>query len=447
MSDLPSGWAEATLEELAASEPAAITDGPFGSNLKTEHYTDHGPRVIRLQNIGDGSFRDAEAHVSEDHFKRLLKHEAVAGDVIIAALGEVLPRACLVPSWLGPAIVKADCVRFRANRLAATPAFIALALNSPQLRSQATALISGVGRPRLNLKKIRGLTLPVPPLAEQQRIVAAIEERFTRLDAADASLRSAEQRCRNFRTAALGVSIDERWPLQPLGDLLDGIEAGKSFRTTGQPADLDHFGVIKVSAMTWGEFREDEQKEVPDGRSIDPRLEIRPGDLLLSRANTADYVGATVLVGQCRPKLLLSDKSMRLLPNQSVDGRWLVRALSSRSARSQMSLLATGTSDSMRNISQAKVRQILLPVPPQNEQDRLADEVDRLLTLEDGAARLIQSGLRRSEGLRRSILEQAFTGQLVPQDPGDAPASELLEKIRADRAAAPARKSGRRRVS
>jgi type I restriction enzyme S subunit len=70
----------------------SITDGPFGSNLKTEHYTDSGPRVIRLQNIGDGVFVDAVAHISAEHFETLRKHEVFGGDLVIAALGETLPR-------------------------------------------------------------------------------------------------------------------------------------------------------------------------------------------------------------------------------------------------------------------------------------------------------------------------------------------------------------------
>ena len=81
------------------SEPNAITDGPFGSNLKTSHYTDAGPRVIRLQNIGDGFFVDGSAHISQTHFNTLRKHEIVAGDLAIAALGETLPRSCVAPAW------------------------------------------------------------------------------------------------------------------------------------------------------------------------------------------------------------------------------------------------------------------------------------------------------------------------------------------------------------
>ena len=74
-------WVWATLKDLAAPEANAITDGPFGSNLKTSHYTDTGPRVIRLQNIGDGLFRDEYAHISTSHFESLKKHEIKAGDL------------------------------------------------------------------------------------------------------------------------------------------------------------------------------------------------------------------------------------------------------------------------------------------------------------------------------------------------------------------------------
>jgi type I restriction enzyme S subunit len=84
---LPIGWAWITLAQLASPEKNAITDGPFGSNLKTEHYTKTGPRVIRLQNIGDGRFRDAHAHISEDRFRALEKHAICSGDLAIATLG------------------------------------------------------------------------------------------------------------------------------------------------------------------------------------------------------------------------------------------------------------------------------------------------------------------------------------------------------------------------
>ena len=162
---LPEGWIWARLENLAATEPRAITDGPFGSNLKTAHYTDSGPRVIRLQNIGDGTFRHEDAHISEEHYSSLVQHSVQKGDLIVASLGETLPRACLVPSWVPPAIVKADCIRVRLHH-ELNPSYINFALQRPDLRDQTATQIKGVGRPRLGLKGIRNLAVPIAPLSD-----------------------------------------------------------------------------------------------------------------------------------------------------------------------------------------------------------------------------------------------------------------------------------------
>jgi type I restriction enzyme S subunit len=75
MSPLPSAcWRTVALNDLQADVPRAITDGPFGSNLTSAHYTSSGPRVVRLQNIGDGEFHDTRAHISEEHFATLRNH-------------------------------------------------------------------------------------------------------------------------------------------------------------------------------------------------------------------------------------------------------------------------------------------------------------------------------------------------------------------------------------
>ena len=92
-----------------------------------------------------------------------------------------------------------------------------------------------------------------------------------------------------------------RHPEVPLAELIEDISAGKSFGASAAPAREGEWGIIKVSAMTWGEFKAGENKAVSTDR-VDPRFEIREGDLLLSRANTAEYVGASVVVGPVRPR-------------------------------------------------------------------------------------------------------------------------------------------------
>lgn len=177
--------------------------------------------------------------------------------------------------------------------------------------------------------------------------------------------------------------IPDAWQVVTLDFLIDRIEAGKSFSALGRPARADEWGVIKVSAMSWGNFREDENRAVPEGWEINPRCEIRSQDLLLSRANTEDLVGATILARETMPRLLLSDKSLRLIPYEVIDRMWLNYTLRSPLVRSQFSELATGTSDSMRNLSQDKVRSVTLCLPPTNEQIEIGRRLSALLSMAD----------------------------------------------------------------
>jgi len=199
---LPVGWTWASVEQLADPERNSITDGPFGSNLKFEHYTESGPRVIRLKNIGDGVFIDAKAHISQTHFERLEKHRVFANDVVIAAFGEDPPRSCIVPEVLGPAIVKADCIRFKPHS-SVTPKYMNAALNSQPVRKRAKGMVHGVGRPRLNLGEIKSIVLPLPPLAEQTRIVAEVERRLSVVEELEAVVSANLQRATRLRQAIL----------------------------------------------------------------------------------------------------------------------------------------------------------------------------------------------------------------------------------------------------
>ncbi len=220
---MPDGWCWASVAQCAASEEFAITDGPFGSNLKTEHYTDEGPRVIRLQNIGDGVFVDEDAHISFQHFTTLQRHAVKNNDVVIAMLGEMLPRACLVPSHIPPAIVKADCVKVTANCLLTLPNFLVVVLNSHPTRIRASARIAGVGRPRLNLEKLKPLAIPLPPLSEQQQIIAEVEQRLSILQAANLQIDDNLKRSTRLRQSILKRAFEGRLVPQDPSDEPAGI--------------------------------------------------------------------------------------------------------------------------------------------------------------------------------------------------------------------------------
>lgn len=417
-------WPVVTLHDLQSEEPRAITDGPFGSNLARRHYTDTGPRVVRLQNIGDGRFVDEKAHISEEHFESLRAHEVKAGDLLVASLGEVLPRACLAPATLGPAIVKADCIRIRL-RDDVDSRWVLYAMRRPEVRRWADEHRHGVGRPRLGLGVIRQIPVPLPPLEEQRRIVDLLEDHLSRLDAAESYLSASRRRLDALERSALdarfgGLDV-------PLSDLIEDISAGKSFGAANAPARDGEWGIIKVSAMTWGEFDPSQNKAVTSADRVDPRFEIRDGDLLVSRANTSEYVGASVLVRHVRPKLLLSDKSLRVTPRAEVESEWLWRALQAPSARRQISALATGTKDSMRNISQGALKRVLLPNVSSDEQVAALKSFNEVGDAVGLLRREVETGVQRLEALRRSLFGAAFSGRLTGAASKPSAAKEMID--------------------
>lgn len=124
-----------------------ISDGPFGSNLKTAHYTKEGVRVIRLQNIGVGEFLDNDkVFISLEHYSKLKKHTCVPGDVIVGTLGDPNLRACILPDYVKVALNKGDCVQVRPNKNFVNSAYVCHLLNTPQMLQLASSYIH-MGKP------------------------------------------------------------------------------------------------------------------------------------------------------------------------------------------------------------------------------------------------------------------------------------------------------------
>jgi type I restriction enzyme S subunit len=171
----------------------SITDGPFGSALTSEHYSDEGARVIRLGNIGQAVFRDTDrAYIPHDYAAQLGRHAVRGGDLLIAGLGDdnfPLGRACVAPYDIGAAIVKADCFRVRLDQRRVTHEYAAWALSSPPVARQVALLAHGSTRARINLNIAREIMIPIPPLSDQATV-------STELADVRAELSVIEHRCR-----------------------------------------------------------------------------------------------------------------------------------------------------------------------------------------------------------------------------------------------------------
>ncbi|KUO17840.1 restriction endonuclease subunit S [Streptomyces dysideae] len=157
-----------------------------------------------------------------------------------------------------------------------------------------------------------------------------------------------------------------------LDSLLTRIEAGKSPSAEDTPAGEGEWGVLKVSAVQPGRFTARENKVIRDPALVHPRYEVKRGDLLMTRANTEELVGLACIAEEPPPRLLLSDKTLRLHVNTAVaEPKFVQLALVQPVTRQRIQVLATGTSAGMKNIGQDQVRQLCIPNVPLDEQRRI----------------------------------------------------------------------------
>jgi type I restriction enzyme, S subunit len=206
--------------------------------------------------------------------------------------------------------------------------------------------------------------------------------------------------------------IPDEWCWTSLDTFLHNIEAGKSFKCDERPPNDDETGIVKVSAVTWGEFDSNESKTIIDESKINPNYRIEEGDFLFSRANTIELVGACVIVKHVDKDLLLSDKILRfVMPNEWKE--WIQLCLRTQHGRNEIETLATGNQESMRNIAQGSIRKIRLPIAPKAELCVLlrlvAQKIDSITRLENEIDWQLKKAVRNKE----SILASSFSGEML----------------------------------
>lgn len=191
--ELPNGWKWEKLSDLTEK----ISDGPFGSNLKSVDYVDEGVRVIRLENIGVLEFKDEyKTFVTEEKYKTISRHTVTKGDIIFSSFIADQIRVTILPDFIEKAINKADCFCVRTTENTINRKFLVFFLATKALYNQLVNEVHGATRPRINTTQLKSSLIPVCSLEEQQRIVEEIESRLSVCDKLEetisASLKQAE---------------------------------------------------------------------------------------------------------------------------------------------------------------------------------------------------------------------------------------------------------------
>ena len=338
-----------------------------------------------------------------------------SGDVLVSMTRPNLNAVALVPPELDGAVGSTGfhVLRARDNVL---PQWLYYGVQAQQFVGAMSELVQGALYPAVRPKHIRAFDLPVPELDEQRRIVAELEKQFSRLDEAVANLKRVTVDLKRYHDAVLSAALDgsligASLPAGvPIGSTIEMLDQGWSPKCESERASRsDQWAVIKTTAIQPMEFLADENKRLPVDLSARPGLELRAGDLLLTRAGPRSRVGVACTVRSTRPRLMLCDKAYRVrFKTAMAEARYMEIVLNAPAVRDAIDELKTGISDSGVNLTQKRFGELCVPVPSSALQACIVSEVDRRLSIVREVEAQVEANLERARALRQAALALAF---------------------------------------
>ena len=419
------------LKRIAALNPEVLpedTDPEW-----TFPYVDIGNVTFEAGITGNALVRFADA---PSRARRRVRN----GDTIVSTVRTYL-RA-IAPVWNQPddLIVSTGFAVIRA-RPPMDAGYLSWALRSNTFVESVVAESVGVSYPAIAPSVLGSLSVPMPPPAEQRAIADFLDRETAKIDALIATqerlIALLDEKRQATVTHAVTKGLDPNapmkesgvpslgrvkasWPVVRLKTVLRQVEQGWSPQCENRTAEPDEWGVLKVGCVNGTHFDETENKALPRDLDPIPSLEIKPGDVLMSRANTIELVGSVSLVTAARYRLLLCDKLYRLhIERDKVDPRFIVYLLTSSAGRAPLEASATGASPSMKNISQESVKDIWLPCPTVEEQSAVADFLDELSSQISAVQRKAKALTKELSERRTAMITAAVTGQIDVTQPCD----------------------------
>ena len=476
MNDLSPGWAEASIEDIFAvlADGRTLHQGWSPQCEKESSESEDVWGVLKTTAIQDGLFLPEYNKRLPDRMTPRPLIEVQPGDILITCAG---PRArcgisCLVRETRSHLMMSGKMYRFRVPERCMDARYVAFYLQSSTARLAIDRMKTGISDSGLNLThaRFRGLPIPIAPLEEQRRIVAAIEEQFSRLDAGVVALERIGQNLKRMRAAVLQAAVSgrlvdqdraegtgtdllatvakerggERHPAVPSADLaVPEAWAVASLEAVTDPNRTICYGILMPRTREGGTVPYVEVKDLRANR-LDvstlhrtsaalheefSRSELYSGDVVL--AIRGSYDRALVVPPEVAGANVSRDVA-RIAPVPEIDASFIAAYLMSPPGLQYLHQRARGVA--VKGVNIADLRSMPIPLPPQGEQARIVREIDRINSILEELESVLDSERARSTTIRSAILASAFTGNLVPQDPTDEPASMLLQRIATERA-------------
>lgn len=445
MSDLPGNWTHTHVSQLCTTVRGVTYNKMQSSNEQISGYLP----VLRANNIQSGElvFSDL-VYVPENCIS---SHQLIkAGDVVIAMSSgskSVVGKAANAKSdWIGA--FGAFCGVLRPSNEIDTRYFYFFT-QSAAYRSRVSELSAGVNINNLKPTHFELIEIPIAPRAEQIRIAQKLDELLAQVDTLKARIDSVPSRLKRFRQSVLKVAISgsltqawrdgcPNWRPITIGEICI-VSTGKTPKR-----DIDNYwenGDIPwlTSAVTGEDFCYKAEQFVTKFAQEDCSLKVfQAGTLLMAmygEGKTRGQVTELKIAATC------NQACAAITVDESVAKKEFVKL---RLQENYEEIRKQAAGGAQPNLNLNKVREISINLPPLEEQTEIVRRVEQLFAFADQLEAKIASAKSRIDLLTQSILAKAFRGELVPQDPNDEPASVLLERIKAQRAAAPKAKRGRK---
>jgi type I restriction enzyme S subunit len=405
---------------------------PRGGN---EVYSESGVVFLRSQNVYDDGLRlDDVVFIDHAIDEEMAQTRVRPGDVLLNITGASIGRTAIVPRDLPPSNVNQHVCIIRPCAKA-DPRFVSYALKSLGIKDQIRSFETGSSREGLNFEQVGSLSICIPSAPHQQQLVSSfLDRRTAQIDGVIAKKQRMIDLLHEKRQALISEAVTrgldpevptkdsgiewvgrvpKHWSVERLKYSITKIEQGWSPQCDNRPAEDDEWGVLKVGCGNRDEFDPSEQKALPLDVAPMPEYEIRSGDILMSRGNTRELVGAASLVKNVRHRLMLCDLLYRFHAQpRRADAEFLVFSLRSPHVRFQIEREASGTSASMKKVGQETIRELVLCLPPVSEQKAIIPRLRPLLDQHDQIVHRIESQISKLREYRQTLISAAVTGQI-----------------------------------
>ncbi len=402
------GWKYVPLKDLCTNYKSDIVDGPFGSNLKREHFTADGVPVLKIQNIKVFKINDKKlTFVTPQKAQELKRHSYTEGDIIMTKLGDPLGVSAIVENGK-EGIIVADLVRIRADKV--DTKFLCYQLNSPQVQEAINSQQKGATRPRVKISMVRDLPINVPPIEEQKRIVAILDQAFEGIDKAIANTEKNTQNAKELFESYLNnvfTHKGEGWVEDTIENTCT-LKSGSSLKK-----DLEkpkgELPYVKVADMS---FEGNERSIISSSRFVN-MSDVSSKTIFPTGAVIFPKRGGAIATNKKRiteVEICADLNIMAVWSNGSLTNEYLYYYFKSV----DMAKLGSGTT--IPQINNYDIAPLKISYP--SSQAQQADLVASLVDIEANSTELIrinQQKLAALKELKQSLLQKAFAGELTSQ--------------------------------